>query len=56
MAITVRDTHEGHTKPEIKKVIKARKLQGMMDHPSQKDFEGMVHHGMIKNCSVSTYV
>ena len=29
------------------------KLQSMIGSPPQKDFEGMVHHNLIKDCPVS---
>ena len=51
--ITVQGNYEEHTKYEIEKANEAMKLQGIMGHPSQRDFEGMVCHNMIKNCSVT---
>ena len=30
----------------------SQRLQKMMGSPSQRDFEGMVHHNLIKNCPV----
>ena len=44
----VQGNYERHTKHEIKKAVKARKLQAMMGYTPQRDFEGMARHGMIK--------
>jgi len=39
---TVRDNFEGHTKHDIAKAKEARKLQGMIGNPTDKEFKGMV--------------
>ena len=52
LVVIIRDNYEEHTKHKLRKVIEARKLQGMLGHLSQRDFKGMVHHNKIKNCFV----
>ena len=39
MMMTVKDNYEGHTKYEIKKPTEARKLQRIMGHPLERNFE-----------------
>ena len=46
---TVRSNYEGFTKKDIKAAKAARKLQGMIGSPSEKDYGGMVSSNMIKN-------
>ena len=46
------ENNEGHTKYEVLKAEEAWRLQNLMRSPSQRDFEGMVHHNLIKNCLV----
>ena len=53
MVMTGQKNYEGYTKHEVKKAIEARKLQAMLGHPSQRNFEEMVHHNLISNCPVS---
>ena len=45
---TVHSNYEGFTKKDIKAVKAARKLQGMIGSPSEKDYGGMVSSNMIK--------
>ena len=49
----IQENCEGHTKYEIENVIEERRLHSMMGHPSKRDFEGMVHHNVMKNSSVN---
>ena len=44
---TVRSNYEGFTKKEIKAAKAARQLQGMINSPSEKDYEVMVSINMI---------
>ena len=46
---TVLSNYEGFTKKDIKAAKAARKLQGMIGSPSDKDYGGMVSSNMIKN-------
>ena len=46
---TVRSNYEGFTKKDIKVAKAARKLQGIIRSPSEKDYGGMVSSNMIKN-------
>ena len=45
---TVRSNYEGFTKKDTKAAKTARKLQGMIGSPSEKDYGGMVSSNMIK--------
>ena len=51
---TVRSNYEGFTKKDIKAAKAARKLQGMIGSPSEKDYGGMVSSNMIKNCPIDS--
>ena len=44
---------EGFTKREVTEVQKAREVQVMLGHPTDRDFLGMVRGGMISNCPVT---
>jgi hypothetical protein len=44
---------EGFTKGEVKEARKAREAQAMLEHPTDCNFLGMVHGGMISNCPVT---
>ncbi len=50
---TVRDNFEGHTKHDIAKAKEARRLQGMVGNPTDKEFKGMVCEKLITNCPVT---
>ncbi len=41
---------EGFTKREVEEARKACEAQGMLGHPTNCDFLGMVRGGMISNC------
>ena len=43
---TVRDNFEGHTKHDIAKAKEARRLQGMVGNPTNKEFKGMVRENL----------
>ena len=50
----VHSNYEGFTKKDIKAAKAARKLQGMISIPSEKDYGGMVSSNMIKNCPIDS--
>jgi hypothetical protein len=50
---TVQGNTEGFTKHEVEEAQKAHKVQGMLGHPTNRDFLGMVRGGMISNCPVT---
>ena len=54
MVNTVRSNYEGFTKKYIKAAKAARKLQGMIGIPSEKDYGGMVSSNVIKNCPIDS--
>ena len=51
---TVRSNYEGLTKKDIKAAKAARKLQGMIGSPSEKDYGGMVSSNIIKNFPIDS--
>jgi hypothetical protein len=50
---TVRGNMEGFTRREVEEARKACKAQGMLGHPTDCDFLGMVRGGMITNCPMT---
>ena len=50
---TVRGNMEGFTKREVKEARNAREAQAMLGHPTDRNFLGMVHGGIISNCPVT---
>ncbi len=50
---TVQANMEGFTKQEIEEAKKAREAQGMLGHPTNREFLGMVRANMINNCDVT---
>jgi hypothetical protein len=53
MVNTVRANFEGYTKHNIKKAEQARRLQGMIGNPIEREFVGMVREKLITNCPVT---
>jgi hypothetical protein len=53
MINTVRGNLEHYTRQEIKKAQQARKLQGMIGNPTQRELAGMVRKKLIANCPVT---
>jgi hypothetical protein len=53
MVNTVRANIQGYTKQDIKKAQEARRLQGMIGNPTERDFVGMVHEKLIADCPVT---
>jgi len=52
---TVRDNFEGFTKHKIEKAAEVRRLQGMICHPIEREFTGMVREKLITNCPVTVH-
>ncbi len=52
---TVRKNFEGFTKHEIKKAQEARRLQGMIRNPTNREFEKMVRAKLIANCPITAH-
>ncbi len=55
MVNTVRKNFEGFIKHEIKMAQEARKLQGMIGNPMDREFTGMVHEKLIANSPVTVH-
>ena len=49
----VRGNMEGYRQCEVEEARATCKAQAMLGHPTNQDFLGMVHSGMITNCPVS---
>ena len=52
MVNTVCKNFEGYTKHDLEKVKEARRLQGMVGNPTEREFVGMVREKLIANCPV----
>jgi hypothetical protein len=50
---TVRGNMEGFTRREVEEARAAREAQGMVGHPTDRDFLGMVRANYIMNCPVT---
>ncbi len=44
---------EGFTKHKIEDAKEAQEAQGMLGHPTDHEFLGMVHSNMINNCDIT---
>ena len=53
MVQTIRQNYEGYTKKEVEQAKLARKVQGRIGHPTDRNFENMVSHNILKNCPVT---
>jgi hypothetical protein len=49
----VRGNMEGYTQRKVEDACAACEAQAMLGHPTDHDFLGMVHSGMILNCPVT---
>jgi hypothetical protein len=50
---TVRKNFEGFTKKQIKQATAACWLMGMIASPSERDFQGLVHLNLLKDCPIT---
>ena len=53
IAMTIKENYDGYTKNQIDGAILAQHWHGMMWHPSQCDFENLVHDQTIQNCPIT---
>jgi hypothetical protein len=53
MVTTVQGNLEGYTRHEFEKAKEARRLQGMIGNPTEKELAGMVREKLIANCPVT---
>jgi hypothetical protein len=56
MVTTVRGNLKGYTRHKIEKAKEARRLQGMIGNPTEKELVGMVREKLITNCPVTVQV
>ena len=54
MVMTIKENIKRYTKQAVDGAVKARCLQGMMGHPSQRDFANLVHDQLVQNCPITT--
>jgi hypothetical protein len=50
---TVLANYKGFTKQQVKNAEHARRLRGMVATPSERIFQGMVRHNLLKHCPVT---
>ena len=50
---TVKENEIGHSNKELEQAKSARKIHGMIGHPSSKDHEATVQLNLIKSCPIS---
>ncbi len=50
---TVQGNFEGYTCHNIKRAKEARRIQGMIANPTEKEFAGMVHERFLTNCPIT---
>ncbi len=50
---TVRGNFEGYTCKEIERAREARRIQGMIANPTEREFSAMVHEKLLANCHVT---
>ena len=50
---TVRHNYEGFTKRQIKQAVEARRLMSMIDAPTEREFQGLVRHNLLKDCPIT---
>ena len=55
MVNTVRENFEGYTKHDLEKAKEARRLQGMIGNPTEREFVGMVREKLIANCPITVH-
>ena len=50
---TVSANYEGFTKQQVKDAERACRVIGMVATPSERNFQGMVCHNLLKDCPVT---
>jgi hypothetical protein len=50
---TVRHHYEGFTKRRIKQAVEARRLMSMIGAPTEREFQGLVCHNLLKDCPIT---
>ncbi len=50
---TVRGNFEGYTCHKVERAREARRIQGMIANPTEREFAGMVHEQFLTNCPVT---
>ncbi len=53
MATSVWGNLEGYTRHKIEKAQEARRLQGMIGNPTERELKGMVREKLSANCPVT---
>ena len=50
---TVRENFEEYSCHEVEKAKEAQRIQGMISHPTKREFAGMVREQLLTNCPVT---
>ncbi len=50
---TLRRNFEGYTHHEVERAREARRIQGMIANPTEREFAGMVREQLLTNCPVT---
>jgi hypothetical protein len=50
---TVRENFEGYTRHAVERAREARRLQGMIANPTEREFAGMVQEKLLTNCPIT---
>ena len=50
---TVRENFEGYSCHKVEKAKEARRIQGMIANPTEREFAGMVPEQLLANCPVT---
>ncbi len=52
---TVRGHFEGYTRHDVKRAREARRIQGMIANPTEREFAGMVREKLLTNCPITVH-
>ena len=50
---TVRENFEGYSRHEIERAKEARRIQGMIANPTEREFAGIMREKLLNNCPVT---
>ncbi len=50
---TVKGNFEGYTHKEIERAREARRIQGMITNPTEREFSAMMREKLLANCPVT---
>jgi hypothetical protein len=53
-AQTVHKNYEGFTKKQVQQATTACRLMGMIGTPTEREYQGLVHLNLLKDCPILT--